>query len=130
MPRRKQKILTDLELAIMKIVWEKDRATVREVYEAIRPIRPLAYNTILTVLTKLREKGIVRAHPRGKAHIYTPLVSETEAARRSITRVTEQFFSGSAHSLVAHLIETKSIDPEELTQLKQLINEKLKEDEQ
>jgi len=127
MPRHKEKTLTDLELAIMEIVWQKGQATVRDVYEAIQPIRPLAYNTILTVLTKLKEKGIVSSQPQGKAYLYTPLVSETEAAKRSITKVMEQFFAGSARSLVAHLIETRSVKPDELEQLKQLVDEALEE---
>ena len=125
MPRHKEKTLTDLELAIMEIVWQKGQATVRDVYEAIQPIRPLAYNTILTVLTKLREKGIVSSQPRGKAYLYTPLVSETEAAKRSVTRIMEQFFAGSARSLAAHLIKTQSMEPDELEELKRLVDETL-----
>ena len=127
MPRRKQKTLTDLELAVMEIVWRKGQATVRDVYEAIQPFRPLAYNTILTVLTKLKEKGIVDSQPVGKAYLYRPRVSETEAAERSVKKVIEQFFSGSSRSLVTHLIETESITAEELEELKQLLDKKLEE---
>ena len=87
----------------MEIVWSKGKATVHEVYEAIQPTRPLAYNTILTVLTKLKEKGIVSSQPQGKAYLHTPLVSETEAAKRSVTKVMEQFFSGSDVGQAYHL---------------------------
>ena len=69
----------------MEIVWQKGQAALRGVYEAMQPTHPLAYNTILTVLTKLKEKGIVSS----QAYLYMPLVSEAEVAKRSVTIVMD-----------------------------------------
>ena len=126
MAQNKQ-LLTDLEADVMRIVWQQERATVREVYEAIQELRPLAYTTVMTVLSKLADKGVVECSKDGRAYVYRPKVSQKEAAQRSLTKLLQKFFDGSPRALIAHLIDVEAITPEELSSLQQLLDSKQKE---
>lgn len=127
---RDKKLLTDLEADVMQLVWQKEKATVRDVYEAIQSTRPLAYTTIMTVLSKLAEKGIVDRSKKGRAYVYRPKVSEKEAAQRSVAKLLQKFFDGSPLALVAHLVDVNAISPDELSSLQQLLDSKQKENQE
>ena len=124
---RDKELLTNLEAEIMQLVWEKGKATVRDVYEAIRSTRPIAYTTVMTVLSKLAEKGVVERSQKGRAYVYRPKVSRKEAAQRSVDKLLHKFFDGSPRALVAHLIDVDAISPDELSSLQKLLNDKKKE---
>jgi len=124
-----KKLLTDLEADVMQLVWGKGSATVRDVYKAIQSTRPLAYTTVMTVLSKLAEKGIVERSTKGRAYVYRPKVSKKEVAQRNIAKLTQKFFDGSPRALVAHLIDVEAISPDELLSLsQQLLDSKQRED--
>jgi len=127
---RDKDILTNLEAEIMQLVWEKGKATVRDVYEAMRSTRSIAYTTVMTVLAKLAEKGIVERSQKGRAYVYRPKVSRKEAAQRSVDKLLHKFFDDSPRSLVAHLIDVDAISPDELSSLQQLLNSKQKESQE
>jgi len=127
---RDKKLLTDLESDIMQLVWQKGSATVRDVYEAIQSTRPLAYTTVMTVLSKLAEKGVVEYSKKGRAYIYRPKISKKEAAQNSIAKLLQKFFNGSPGALVAHLIDVNAISPDELSSLQQLLDSKQKENQE
>lgn len=122
-----KKLLTDLEAEIMQLVWQKGKATVRDVYETMRSTRPLAYTTVMTVLSKLAEKGVVDRSKKGRAYVYHPKVSKKEATQRSVAKLLQKFFDGSPQALVAHLIDVNAISPDELSSLQQLLDSKQKE---
>lgn len=122
-----KKPLTDLEAEIMQFVWQKGKTTVRDVYEAMRATRSLAYTTVMTVLSKLTEKGIVERSKKGRAYVYRPKVSKEEAAQRSVSKLLQKFFDGSPRALVAHLVDVDAISPDELSSLQQLLDSKQKE---
>ena len=124
---REKELLTNLEAEIMQLVWEKGKATVRDVYEAMRSTRPIAYTTVMTVLSKLAEKGVVERSQKGRAYVYRPKVSRKEAAQRSVDKLLRKFFDGSPRALVAHLIDVDAISPDELSSLQKLLNDKKKE---
>jgi len=124
MARRKGQTLTDLEADVMQVVWQRGEATVRDVYETLRATRPLAYTTIMTVLSTLAKKSIVEYSKEGRAYVYRPKVSKKEAAQRSVTKVLQKFFDGSPRALVAHLIDADAISPDEFESLRQLLNKK------
>ena len=124
---RDKELLTNLEAEIMQLVWRKGKATVRDVYEAIRSTRPIAYTTVMTVLSKLAEKGVVERSQKGRAYVYRPRVSKKEAAQRSVDKLLNKFFDGSPRALVAHLIDVDAISPNELSSLQQLLKSKKKE---
>ena len=128
MPRKKSPTLTDLETDIMKTVWQRGKVTVRDVYEALRETRNLAYTTVLTVLGTLTEKGIVHREMRDRTYVYRPRVSHEEAVSRNLQYLAGKFFEGSARSLAAHMIDSEKLSRQELEELQRMIEEKLKEE--
>ena len=128
MARKKSSTLTDLETDIMNIVWQKKQVTVRDVYETLREIRPLAYTTVLTVLGTLTNKGVVHREMRDRTYTYRPKMSRKEAVSRNLQHVAGKFFEGSARSLAAHMIESEKLSREELEELYRMIEEKLEEE--
>ena len=120
--------LGDLQLAIMRILWSRDEASVADVHEALEPERGLALTTIATMLAKLEKKGVVKHRAEGRRYIYRPTVSEGQVRRSMVSDLTSQLFRGDALALVNHLISEHEIDAGELSQLRQLIAAKEKED--
>ena len=120
--------LGDLQLAIMRILWSRDEASVADVHEALEPERGLALTTIATMLAKLEKKGVVKHRAEGRRYIYRPTVSEGQVRRSMVSDLTSQLFRGDALALVNHLLSEHEIDGRELNQLRMLIAAKEKED--
>lgn len=128
MPGKRPPKLTPLESLIMDTVWDLGEATVRDVKEALDPVKPMAYNTVLTVMRILRdEKGYLKSRRDGRADVYTPMVSRAQAARRPLRQVLERFFAGSASALVSQLLETQELNPEEIRAIRREVDERLHE---
>ncbi len=119
--------LGDLQLAIMRVLWDNGHASVAHVHETLLPTRGLALTTIATMLRKMESKGIVTHETRGRQFIYKPTVSEKSISKSMVARLTEKLFAGDTSAMVSHLLTEQQIDPDELTQLKQLIEQKEKE---
>ena len=113
--------LGDLQLAIMRTLWQRGEATVSEVHEALEAERGLALTTIATMLVKMEKKGVVDHRADGRRFIYRPLVDEDQVRRRMIAELTSQLFRGDVTALVSHLIAEHEIDAAELAQLRSLI---------
>ena len=113
--------LGDLQLAIMRVLWSRDEATVADVHEALEPERGLALTTIATMLAKLEKKGVVDHRADGRRFIYRPTVSEGLVRRSMVSDLTSQLFRGDALALVNHLLSEHEIDARELNQLHELI---------
>ena len=119
MPRRKSTQLTDGELLLMNVLWDKERATVKEVVAALTgPNRP-AYSTVLTMLRIVEEKGYARHEKRGRAFVYLPVLRREQARRSAIRRLVSQLFDDSPGSLVLNVIEHDDVDAEELARLRE-----------
>jgi predicted transcriptional regulator len=123
MARKKSPHLTDAELRLMEILWEKGSATVSEVVDSIPPDTPLAYSTVLTTLRILETKGHVRHRKDGRAFVYRPVMKRDKAQDKAITHLLHRFFGNSPELLLLNLLETK-VSPDELKRLKKLIAEK------
>jgi len=113
--------LTEAELRIMNVLWEKGSATVHEVLEALPPKPALAYNSVLTIVRILEKKGYVRHEKDRRAHVYTPRVGRDDSTRSEVRRLVSRFFGNSHELLVLNILEDKSIDAEELTRMRQLL---------
>jgi predicted transcriptional regulator len=120
MARKKPKILTRAELRVMDVLWEKRRATVADVVDALPP-PPLAYTTILTMLRTLEQKDVVARTPDGRAHVYHPLVERDEAATSAVSDVVRSFFFNSKSALAVRLMEEERPSQGELASIKALI---------
>ena len=117
MARPVSETLTPAEQRVLAVLWDKGEASVRDVVEALAPERRFAYTTVLTMLRILVSKDYARARAVGRAHLYSPIVTERAARRAALRRMVGQFFGGSSAALVEHLIEEGEIDPEELKRL-------------
>jgi len=96
-------MLTPLELDIMKAVWQQTPATVKEVREAIRPRRQLAYTTVMTLMHRLYQKGFLTRTLKSRAHLYEPAVTYVEVREAELQRLVDDFFDGSRTSLADFL---------------------------
>ena len=123
MARTQSATLTEAELRIMHVLWEKKSATVQQVLEALPPSRPLAYNSVLTIVRILEKKGYVRHVKDGRAHIYLPLLDQKEATQSEIGHLASRFFQNSRQLLVLNILEEQGLDAEELDRLRQLLDE-------
>lgn len=114
--------LGDLQLAIMRVLWARGEATVADVHETLEPERGLALTTIATMLAKMEKKGVVDHRADGRKFIYRPLVSEELVQRSMVADLTSQLFRGNIPALVNHLLSEHDIRPQELAQLRELID--------
>ena len=109
----------------MKVVWDRDRVTVRDVYEALRKRRQIAYTTVMTMMTILDEKGFLKRTPgEGRAFIYEPAGSRQTVVRGMVKEFIDRVFGGSANPLMLHLIEDKHLTASDLDELRRAIRRK------
>jgi len=120
MARRPSSTLTEAELRVMEVLWRLERATVAEVTEALPP-PPLAYNSVLTTLRILEQKGHVAHEEAGRAFIYHPLIARDAAAGTAVKSVVEKFFGNNFGALALRLIESERPSDDELARLRSLI---------
>ena len=121
MARSKSATLTEAELRIMNVLWDKGPATVHEVLNGL-PAKPaLAYNSVLTIIRILEKKGYVKHVKDGRSFIYTPQMDRTHATRFEVRHLVSRFFGNSHELLVLNILEEKGIDEEELRRLRQLL---------
>ena len=119
--RSKSAILTEAELRIMNVLWDRGPATVHEVLQALTEKPPLAYNSVLTIIRILEKKGYVKHEKDKRAFIYMPLVARKDATRSEVLRLVSRFFGNSHELLVLNILEEQSIDADELTRVRQLL---------
>jgi len=121
MPRRPSRSLTDAEARVMAVLWESHKASVADVVRALSRRRAVSYSTVQTILRILETKGYVAHDKVARAFIYRPLVDERQARRRALRHLVWRLFKGSPSLLVLNVLEDERIDPDELRQLKKLI---------
>ena len=121
---KQQATPTELELAIMQVLWELGAGTVEEVRSALQEKgRPLAPSSIRTMLAILQQKQYVTREPLRRGYLYRPLVSAEKARRRILQDIVQRAFAGSAAALVSALMGTDLVSEKELARIKALIKE-------
>jgi BlaI family transcriptional regulator, penicillinase repressor len=100
--------LAPLELDCMNALWRLGEATVRDIHAALATSRPRAYTTIMTILDRLAQKGVVERQKTGRAWLYKPHLSADQARTHAVTRLVEGFFQGSTEALASHLLTLSS----------------------
>jgi BlaI family penicillinase repressor len=113
--------LTDLQLAVLRVLWDRGSATAAEITDALRASRGLAQQTIATVLSRLERRGIVRHTARHRQYLYTAVVSEPEVRRGMLTELTDRVFEGDVAALVTQLLSAREISPGDLARVKTLL---------
>jgi len=116
--------LTDQELEIMKIVWERESTTVREVYEDLLTRRKIAYTTVLTMMGILEQKGRLKKEAGDRAYVYRPAEPRAEVVGTMVTDFIKRVFNGSAKPLLVHLAENREIRQEHLDEISRLLKSK------
>jgi predicted transcriptional regulator len=122
-PRKSSETLTEAELKIMQVIWQKGPGTVQQILDALIDPPVLAYNTVLTTIRILERKGYVQHSKDGRAHVYRPLVERDEASRSEIRHLVGRFFRNSHEDLVLNILEERGIAPEELKRLKEMLEQ-------
>jgi predicted transcriptional regulator len=120
-PPRKSETLTEAELRLMEVLWQKSSATVQQVLDALPQKPALAYNSVLTTIRILENKGYVEHLKDGRAHVYMPIMKRQEATRSEIRHLVNRFFKDSHELLVLNILEDRGIEARELKHLRQLL---------
>lgn len=121
MPPRKSNTLTEAELRLMKILWCRGESAVTDLVAALPDSEPLAYNSVLTTIRILEQKGYVTHRQEGRAFVYQPCVAEHEASLSEVRNVLNRFFGNSRERLVLSLLGDEGISAEELQRLKNAV---------
>jgi predicted transcriptional regulator len=119
--RTRSATLTEAELRIMNVLWDKGSGTVHEVLSALPAKSAPAYNSVLTIIRILEKKGFVKHVKDKRTHIYVPTVDREKATRFEVGHLVRRFFGNSRESLVLNILEEEGIDAEELERLRQLL---------
>jgi predicted transcriptional regulator len=119
----KSSTLTPQELEIMKVVWQKGEATVRDVYEDLLERRKIAYTTVMTMLNVLEAKGHLRKRQDDRAFVYKPTRPEAAVVRSMVREFVDRLFDGAAEPLVVHLLKDRHFTRKELEDLARHIEE-------
>ena len=115
-----------VQLLIMQVLWDRERATAREITDAISENEPIAHSTVQTLLRGLEEKSAAAHEAQGRTFIFFPLVKEEEFKNSATRNLVERVFGGNAATLMAHLLNDKKVSREELDEIRKLINKRSK----
>jgi len=121
LPRKQSPTLTEAELRIMDVLWQKGAGTVQQVLDWLPEKPALAYNTVLTTVRILEKKGYVGHAKDGRAHVYEPRVERKEATRSEIRHLVSRFFRNSHDALVLNILEDNEIEGEEVVRLRKML---------
>jgi predicted transcriptional regulator len=119
--RKKAATLTEAELRLMNVLWERGASTVGDVLEALP--EQLAYSTVLTTLRILEQKGYIQHTKEGRAFLYQPIVDRDGARRNAVRHLVEHFFNKSPELLVLNVLQQEEFNDEDLKRLKSMIEE-------
>ena len=121
MPPKKSNTLTEAELRLMKILWRRGESAVTDLVADLPDGEALAYNSVLTTIRILEQKGYVAHRQEGRAFVYWPMIAERDASRSEVRHVLSRFFGNSREQLLLSLLGDDDISAEELERLKSAI---------
>jgi BlaI family penicillinase repressor len=119
MPDRHQ--LTELQLAILRILWTRGEATVLDIWEALHAERGLAQTTVATMLSRLERRGVVTRRAQARQYHYKAAVTEPEVQHSMVGELTERLFDGDVTALMQHLLSGSDVSPGDLAKIRQMI---------
>jgi BlaI family penicillinase repressor len=121
--RPKHSTLTPQELEIMKLVWQRENATVRDIYEAFLERRKIAYTTVMTMMKILETKGYLKKRRQERAFVYRPAHPKNQVIGGMIREFIDRVFNGSAEALLVHLGKDRQIREKDLQKIVRMIEE-------
>jgi predicted transcriptional regulator len=123
MPKFEPPRPTGGELEILSVLWQRGPATVRDVYEVLSRTKPIGYTTVLKLMQIMAEKGLVRRDEEQRAHVYEARIPQQQTQRLMVQDLVRRAFDGSAAQLVMQALAAKKASPEELAEIRQLLDE-------
>ena len=115
--------LSDLQLAIIRVLWDKGEASAAEVQLAMKRSRPLAITTVSTLLARLEKKGIVSHRSAGRTFVYRARVSELDMRRKAISGVIRNLFRGNPSEVVGQILSERDVSEEDLERMRRMIQD-------
>jgi predicted transcriptional regulator len=123
MSSRKLPHPSSAEMAILGVLWRRGPSTVREVHAEVGPARSVGYTTILKFMQLMHEKGLLHRDESERSHVYSAAVSQEKTQRQLVKELLDRVFGGSAQKLIQHTLSAKKSSPQELQQIRQLLDE-------
>jgi BlaI family transcriptional regulator, penicillinase repressor len=122
--RRKTKTLTEQELEIMKVIWDRGEATVRDVVAVLSEQRQIAYTTVMTMMNILEQKGHLKKRQVDRAFVYKPAHAQEQVIGSMVRDFVDRVFNGSAAPLLVHLVDDKKLTEKELNEIREIVRRK------
>lgn len=116
--------LSELQIAVMRALWNKPNASTTDVVEALRATRPLAHTTVATLLTRLEKRGLVATNRDGRQLTYRAMISESQIQRSMVSDLVSSLFMGNTSALLSHLVNQDEIDKGDLEKIRLLLENK------
>jgi BlaI family penicillinase repressor len=114
---------TDAELAVLRVLWNRGRSTVREVWEQLGATQQTGYTTVLKTLQIMLAKGLVQRDEADRSHVYRPAIGQEQTQRQLVSHLLDRVFAGSARKLVMQALSVKKASPAELAAIRELLDE-------
>lgn len=123
MPRKPSNQPNDVEMAILRTLWERGPSSVREVHDTLRRSRETGYTSTLKMMQVMLHKGLLRRNESARPHVYQPAVPEEQTQRQILRELIQKVFGGSARKLVLRAVESQRISKNELTEIRDLLKQ-------
>jgi predicted transcriptional regulator len=115
--------LTELQLAVLRLLWEQGELTVAQIWEQLYPDRKLAQTTIATIVARLQRRRILSRRTKDRQFVYRSLVTEADVQHSMASELTERLFAGDVTALVSHLVSAQDITPGDLARLRKMLKD-------
>jgi predicted transcriptional regulator len=113
--------LTELQIAVLRLLWERGEASVAEIWEALYADRKLAQTTVATIVARLQRRGILSRRTRDRQFVYKTLLTEADVQHSMVSELTERLFAGDVTALVSHLLSARDMSPGDLARVREMI---------
>ncbi len=121
MPRNPSRQPNDVELAILRVVWDRKACSVRDVHEALQPERKTGYTSTLKMMQVMVEKGLLKRDDSQRPQLYRPAVRQEQTQKKIVRDLVQKVFGGSARNLVMQAVQSHDISREELAEIRKLL---------
>ena len=116
--------LTELQLAVLRVLWDRGECTVAEVHAGLSEERSIAMTTVATLLKRLEKRGVVVHRTEGRQFVYRASVAEDDARRSMVRELVDRLFGGDASELVTHLLRAREVRPGDLAKIERMLRER------
>lgn len=121
---KSEKLLTEVELEMMNVLWKRGSGTVNDVLQSLLPGRKLAYTSVSTMLRILEQKGAIDSRKEGRGHVYVPTLKKADYEKKSLHHLVTHVFEGAPSQLVQRLLEAETLTDGEIESIKKLLEER------